>query len=209
MADCGKAILNELVPVHVVVFLHEHTAVRAVRLAAIRFTCIDRDAHVGQVIFGVEGEQDAIGTCGIFTTAVALLVAVGIFAFEDFSRYMMPIDVMNRGWEVRNRISVVGHSPAGLEAILQPRGEGTIAYARRTEGGQLDTRRGGVGGVEERQVSGGVCGQGTAQRVASAANRFAGGARLQCRSNISTSLGLHVLVGAIEAWKINGGSVMR
>ena len=123
---------------HSVVLSQEVSAVRSTSLALVELTSFEIDAHVRKMVRGSEGQEDAVSARRILTRAVALLVASGSVTLEDLSGDVVPVDLVESGRQMRDRIAVVGHSPARLSLSLQPGREGLITNTRRTEGGQLD-----------------------------------------------------------------------
>lgn len=111
---------------------------------------------------------------------------------------MVPVDFVDRGREVRHGIAVVGHAPRGRKLTVQPRREDEVADAGGAKRSQLDARSRSIGLVDERQVSRGVSGKRTAERMASHAQR-AVRALLQCLRDSGTRLCLNLLVSVVEA----------
>lgn len=191
---------NLLVPVHVEVLVHEDAAIRSRFLAVVVLAIFDSDTHVSKVIVGLEGQEDAIGTSGVLTRSVALLVVRRGGSLVNLGGNVMPVDFTNSGGQVRHRIAVMGHSPRRRQLTVQPRREGLIADTGRAKGSELNHRGRNVESlVAEGQISGRMSGQRSSQRVTCYADGSASLAKVQRVRDSSTSLGLYILIGIPEA----------
>lgn len=191
---------NLLVPVHVEVLVHEDAAVGTIRLAVVVLTIFDGDTHVGKVIAGLEGQEDAIGTSGVLARTVALFVVRRGGSLVNLSRNVMPVDFANSGGQVRHRIAVMSHSPRRRQLAIQPGREGLITDTGRAEGSELNHRRRNIKSlVGEGQISGRMGGQCSSQRVTRYTNGSASFANVQRVSDGLTSLGLNILISVPEA----------
>jgi hypothetical protein len=170
IVNCSRVFLETrviLLPIEVGITGDEDRAIGTTDLAILVLSSFNTNTHIGKVIPRLEGEEDTIGTPRVLAATVTLGVAGRSTSLIDLSGNVVPVDFMDSGRQMGNRITVMSHSPRRRQLSIQPRREHLISNTRRAEGGELDTRGGSICLiVDEGQISSGMGGQGASQRMA-------------------------------------------